>query len=293
MKSQQWISSFGPGPDGPVQVHSLNTPPPSSQTSRRRRRHRPRAAFAAADLRRKFVSGQFDEENPFVLISSVLLVQPDEGVSVLVVDRIGDYLPQSTEKSRVLVIPVGARHKCQQDRKSKFMESRPSAAAARGGPSTARDCARTAARCSRHERARCVAWRVDMREPLRNTAAGSVLPCAALGERWWPPRAFLLPTFCAAPLLPSAARDGRCCDVLLRAMDAADLRDRRVLLAGRCALEGTRSPLASPVVAPPVGASRRNCGALVARKIHDGGGRRPVAAPASFRRCRDGWSEFF
>ncbi|KZV29819.1 hypothetical protein F511_43301 [Dorcoceras hygrometricum] len=25
------------------------------------------------------------------------------------------YLPQSTEKSRVLVIPVGARHKCQQD----------------------------------------------------------------------------------------------------------------------------------------------------------------------------------
>ncbi|KZV16947.1 peroxisome biogenesis protein 2 [Dorcoceras hygrometricum] len=44
---------------------------------------------------------------------AVLLVQPDEGVSVLVVDRIGDYLPQSTEKSRVLVIPVGARHKCQ------------------------------------------------------------------------------------------------------------------------------------------------------------------------------------
>ncbi|KZV33238.1 hypothetical protein F511_42744 [Dorcoceras hygrometricum] len=68
----------------------------------------------AADLRRKFVSGRFDEENPFVQNSSVLLVQPDEGVSVLVVDRIGDYLPQSTEKSRVLVIPVGARHKCQE-----------------------------------------------------------------------------------------------------------------------------------------------------------------------------------
>ncbi|KZV16439.1 hypothetical protein F511_30809 [Dorcoceras hygrometricum] len=29
-------------------------------------------------------------------------------------DRIGDYLPQSTEKSRVIEIPVGARHKCQQ-----------------------------------------------------------------------------------------------------------------------------------------------------------------------------------
>ncbi|KZV54224.1 hypothetical protein F511_14637 [Dorcoceras hygrometricum] len=46
-------------------------------------------AAAAADLRRKFVSGQFDEENPFVLISSGLLVQPDEGVSDLVMDRIG------------------------------------------------------------------------------------------------------------------------------------------------------------------------------------------------------------
>ncbi|KZT75929.1 hypothetical protein F511_47046 [Dorcoceras hygrometricum] len=39
--------------------------------------------------RRKFVSGQLDEENPFVLISSGLLVKPDEGVSDLVVDRIG------------------------------------------------------------------------------------------------------------------------------------------------------------------------------------------------------------
>ncbi|KZV30065.1 hypothetical protein F511_06570 [Dorcoceras hygrometricum] len=45
---------------------------------------------------------------------AVLLVQPDEGVLDLVVDRIGDNLPQSTEKSRILVIPVGARHKCQQ-----------------------------------------------------------------------------------------------------------------------------------------------------------------------------------
>ncbi|KZV40791.1 DNA polymerase zeta catalytic subunit [Dorcoceras hygrometricum] len=45
---------------------------------------------------------------------SSLLVQPDEGVSDLVVDRIGDNLPQSTEKSWILVIPVGARHKCQQ-----------------------------------------------------------------------------------------------------------------------------------------------------------------------------------
>ncbi|KZV25133.1 hypothetical protein F511_42856 [Dorcoceras hygrometricum] len=48
-------------------------------------------------------------------ISSALLVQPDEGVSDLVVDRIGDNLPQSTEKSRIIVITVGARHKCQRD----------------------------------------------------------------------------------------------------------------------------------------------------------------------------------
>ncbi|KZV42374.1 hypothetical protein F511_39914 [Dorcoceras hygrometricum] len=32
----------------------------------------------------------------------------------MVVDWIGDNLPQSTEKSRIIVIPVGARHKCQQ-----------------------------------------------------------------------------------------------------------------------------------------------------------------------------------
>ncbi|KZT75688.1 hypothetical protein F511_47287 [Dorcoceras hygrometricum] len=93
--------------------------------------------------------------------------------------------------------------------------------------------------------------------------------------------------------LGAASRELLRTAVLLRAMDAADLRDRRVLLAGHCALEGTRSPLASPVVAPPIGASRRDCAALVARKIHGGGGRRPAAAPASLRRCRDGWSEFF
>ncbi|KZV06661.1 hypothetical protein F511_45854 [Dorcoceras hygrometricum] len=90
---------------------TLSTSAASLSRISRRCRRLPRAA---ADRRRKIVSGQFDEENPFVLISSVLLVQPDEGVSDLVVDRIGDNLPQSTEKSRIIVIPVGARHKCQQ-----------------------------------------------------------------------------------------------------------------------------------------------------------------------------------
>ncbi|KZV39306.1 hypothetical protein F511_19013 [Dorcoceras hygrometricum] len=72
------------------------------------------AAAAAARLRRKFVSGQFDEENPFVLISSVLLVQADEGVSFLVVDRIGDIYRSLPRRADVIVTTVGARHKCQQ-----------------------------------------------------------------------------------------------------------------------------------------------------------------------------------
>ncbi|KZV22921.1 hypothetical protein F511_11733 [Dorcoceras hygrometricum] len=58
---------------------TLKPPPPPS----------PRDAAAAAVFAGKIVSGQFDEENPFVLISSALLVQPEEGVSDLVVDRIG------------------------------------------------------------------------------------------------------------------------------------------------------------------------------------------------------------
>ncbi|KZV06951.1 (+)-neomenthol dehydrogenase-like [Dorcoceras hygrometricum] len=57
---------------------SLTPPPPP-----------PCAAAAAAVFAGKLVSGQLDVENPFVLISSGLIVQPDEGVSDLVVDRIG------------------------------------------------------------------------------------------------------------------------------------------------------------------------------------------------------------
>ncbi|KZV40115.1 2-methylene-furan-3-one reductase-like [Dorcoceras hygrometricum] len=84
----------GPGPVGP--------PPP------------PPPCAAAARIRRKIVSGQFDEENPFVLISSVLLVQDDEGVSFLVVDRIGDIYRNLPRRADVIVTTVGARHKCQQ-----------------------------------------------------------------------------------------------------------------------------------------------------------------------------------
>ncbi|KZV43122.1 hypothetical protein F511_04514 [Dorcoceras hygrometricum] len=64
-----------------------HTPPPSSLSRRRRRRlHAPPPS--PPRCRRKLVSGQLFEENPIVLISSGLLVQYDEGVSNLVVDRI-------------------------------------------------------------------------------------------------------------------------------------------------------------------------------------------------------------
>ncbi|KZV19776.1 hypothetical protein F511_18775 [Dorcoceras hygrometricum] len=89
------------------------------------------AAAAAAIFAGKLVSGQLDVENPFVLISSGLLVHPDEGVSDLVVDRIGDNLPQSTEKSRIIVITVGARHKCQRAYILPSSPSPPRAAVAR------------------------------------------------------------------------------------------------------------------------------------------------------------------
>ncbi|KZV46678.1 hypothetical protein F511_06790 [Dorcoceras hygrometricum] len=46
--------------------------------------------------------------------SSVLLVQADEGVSVVVVDRIGDIYRSLPRRADVIVTTVGARHKCQQ-----------------------------------------------------------------------------------------------------------------------------------------------------------------------------------
>ncbi|KZV44308.1 putative protein phosphatase 2C 26 [Dorcoceras hygrometricum] len=89
-------------------IHWATAP---SLLSKRRRRRPP---CAAARRRRKFVSGQLDEENPFVQNSSVLLVQADEGVSVLVMDRIGDIYRSLPRRADVIVTTVGARHKFQQ-----------------------------------------------------------------------------------------------------------------------------------------------------------------------------------
>ncbi|KZV48107.1 hypothetical protein F511_15762 [Dorcoceras hygrometricum] len=102
----------------------------------------PCAASAAARLRRKIVSGQFDEENPFVLISSVLLVQADEGVSFLVMDRIGDFYRNLPRRADVIVTTVGARHKCQQDQNSMRTTATPPPQAAAPLPPAARACVR-------------------------------------------------------------------------------------------------------------------------------------------------------
>ncbi|KZV51393.1 hypothetical protein F511_37104 [Dorcoceras hygrometricum] len=77
---------------------------PSPLSSRRRRRRVCRRRRHL--LHRKIVSGQFDEENPFVQISSVLLVQADEGVSFLVVDRIGDFYRNLPRRADVIVTTV-------------------------------------------------------------------------------------------------------------------------------------------------------------------------------------------
>ncbi|KZV13644.1 hypothetical protein F511_45194 [Dorcoceras hygrometricum] len=106
---RQLTSSHNPKPNCSTRrLLSSSSPPPCAA------RRRPSPPPTSPEI----VPALFFEENPFVLISSVLLVQPDEGVSDLVVDRIGDNLPQSTEKSRIIVITVGDRHKCQQDRKN-------------------------------------------------------------------------------------------------------------------------------------------------------------------------------
>ncbi|KZV27115.1 hypothetical protein F511_28512 [Dorcoceras hygrometricum] len=78
MKLQRWISSFGPGPVGPVQAAPL------SPKSRRRRPPPP------PPLIDRTCSDQFFEENPSALISSGLLVLADEGVSLPVVDLIDE-----------------------------------------------------------------------------------------------------------------------------------------------------------------------------------------------------------
>ncbi|KZV52472.1 MLO-like protein 4 [Dorcoceras hygrometricum] len=105
---------------------SLYTPPPP-----------PPCAAAASS--RGIRSGPFDEENPFVQNLSVLLVQADEGISALVVDRIGYFYRNLPRRADVIVTTVGARHKCQQESRRKRNRSsgwnrRPSLSSRDGAP---------------------------------------------------------------------------------------------------------------------------------------------------------------
>ncbi|KZV13896.1 hypothetical protein F511_44812 [Dorcoceras hygrometricum] len=159
----------------------------AAAADRRRRRRR----FS----RRKIVSGQLDEENPFVQNSSVLLVQADEGVSVLVIGRIGDIYRSLPKRADVIVTTVGARHKCQQDRinKRKFF-FRPIAAAWSAAPSRAHRMRvrREASRTVRNTIARCpydgLPWsRVGLATAAQSHACLSRIPGGAAGgdARLW------------------------------------------------------------------------------------------------------------
>ncbi|KZV55778.1 hypothetical protein F511_12261 [Dorcoceras hygrometricum] len=227
--------------------------------------------------------------------SSVLLVQPDEGVSVLVVDRIGDYLPQSTEKSRVLVIPVGARHKCQQgirfERPISENENRNHRAASlRGGD---HHVAR-----ARHHRALAARWRLLRRALAARLVHGGqtnahMLMAASLDASG--------ANCCAAGRAPRAT------------LDTISREDGRPLstlpVAGHEVLREEGAPLCAGLGArlSPAGRHLRRAVAHDARWPRDvargvvrcrrvfvvAAPPSPAAAPASLRRCRDGWSEFF
>ncbi|KZV50867.1 hypothetical protein F511_12755 [Dorcoceras hygrometricum] len=253
---------------------------------------------AAARLRRKIVSGHFDEENPFVLISSVLLVLADEGVSFMVVDRIGDIYRNLPRRADVIVTTVGARHKCQQELKTKFRNR-----SRRPPPSAVAHPPRAIVR-ARHRDDRDMDAHVarpggdDGRKLLRNASAGSAVPCAASGDRWSPPR-----TGCRAPLRRSTR--------LLHAMLRRWLADARCWIARKMLrVDRGGAPLvdarwAAPeraIIARWPDAVERRCAAEARccarrRALPPRSSwwwrRRPAAAPACLRRCRDGWSDFF
>ncbi|KZV40101.1 hypothetical protein F511_41038 [Dorcoceras hygrometricum] len=195
------------------------------------------------------------------------------------------YLPQSTEKSRVLETLVGARHKCQRDRKTKIGNRTPAAAVCGGAPS------RTHAR-----RATCALAAQGKRTLVDDLRTMGALAAHESGDAWRGER-------------PPVAHHRRPCRTMSRVF-------ARVVRHGRaygCAREGWTSRL----VALHAGGWPTAATAWLRRwwrccAAHDGAGRavvarallrrrarisrwrrRPAAAPANFRRCRDGWSDSF
>ncbi|KZV43775.1 hypothetical protein F511_39520 [Dorcoceras hygrometricum] len=193
---------------------------------------------AAARLRRKIISGQFDEENPFVLISSVLLVQADKGVSFLVVDRIGDIYRNLSRRADIIVTTVGARHKYQQVGRHFSHDVAPVGHTLAGSSGDA-DCANVERWC-----APCRA--------LVSEEAGRWLAIAAMSRRSW--------------------------HLLADVMMLAAVHVGRWLRAGR-AMRARCGDGACPLRRVQFSSWRRR--------------RRPAAAPARLRRCRDSWSDFF
>ncbi|KZT76747.1 hypothetical protein F511_46228 [Dorcoceras hygrometricum] len=104
--------------------------------------------------------------------------------------------------------------------------------------------------------------------------------------------------------LGAASRDnGRC----WRRWSTLVERPLRALVLRRRATRGAcwpdEAPLAGRVARPrgrcwsrrytPLDARCRAPACALAAHVISDGGRRPAAAPGSFRRCRDGWSDFF
>ncbi|KZV40814.1 hypothetical protein F511_19641 [Dorcoceras hygrometricum] len=199
-------------------------------------------AAAAAALRRRRLApppprvagirfGQFDEENPFVHNSSVLLVQADEGVSVLVVDRIGDIYHSLHRRADVIVTTVGARHKCQQDRITKLLKRTPAAAVCGGSPSRAH---------ARH--ATCA-----LAEANAGRVSCDLAVWSSAGRRSWSARLHddaragrmsgraTTPHDCATPCVRCYTPPRRLCDMeaLLRAWLAAGVREIAASLGAR------------------------------------------------------------
>ncbi|KZV55752.1 hypothetical protein F511_21383 [Dorcoceras hygrometricum] len=217
-----------------------------------------------------------DVSRRFTMIRwAVLLVQADEGISVLVVDRIGDIYRSLPRRADVIVTTGGARHKCQQEShgdaahggappralraSDRAPDARRSAEAATSFAHGLRGDAPLIARHWSHDAGRSLACCLCARraEAMRCSAARNATPCNLL-RCWMRDAAGLLLRIivrCAAPTPPTARR----------LCDAGSL-----MCARPCARV-------------------RSCGA---RDLF-GGGRRPAAAPASLRRCRDGWSDFF
>ncbi|KZV32639.1 hypothetical protein F511_14763 [Dorcoceras hygrometricum] len=226
-----------------AKYHVSLPPLPSSPNALRRRP--PCAAAAAARLRRKIISGHLDEENPFVLISSVLLVQADEGVSFLVVDRIGDIYRNLPRRADVIVTTVGARHKCQQE--------------------------------SRRKRNRNSGWN-RRRTRRRPTARMNACGTCALAAHGWAPLLAIVARWCAAagrcikragrPFLRATMADARSAG---RCWRSARCATKRALVLRRRATHGAcwpdEAPLAGCVARPRGRCWSRRYTPLEARKV--------------------------